>query len=75
MMSQVKDIEQVISLMTINLNLEAENQQNILELESAIDALRKLNEFLAREIEILEAEKNVTKETKKQIGKMQKELL
>ena len=74
MMSQVKDIEQVISLMTINLNLEAENQQNILELESAIDALRKLNEFLAREIEILEAEKNVTKETKKQIGKMQKEL-
>lgn len=74
MMSQVKDIEQVISLMSVNLNLEVENQQNILEFESAMDALRKLNEFLAREIEILEAEKNVTKETKKQIGKMQKEL-
>lgn len=74
MMSQVKDIEQVISLMSINLNLEVENQQNILEFESAMDALRKLNELLAREIEILAAEKNVAKETKKQIGKMQKEL-
>lgn len=74
MMSQIKDIEQVISLMSINLNLEVENQQKILEFESAMDALRKLNEFLAREIEILDAEKNVAKETKKQIGKMQKEL-
>ncbi len=74
MMSQIKDVEQVISLMSINLNLEVENQQKILEFESAMDALRKLNEFLAREIEILDAEKNVAKETKKQIGKMQKEL-
>src|SRR3989338_7689184 len=43
-------------------------------MESAIDALRKLNVYLARESEIMEAEKSVTKETKKQIGKMQKEL-
>jgi len=35
---------------------------------------RLLANRFAREIEILEAEKNVTKETKKQIGKMQKEL-
>jgi len=74
MMSQIRDIEQIISLISINLNLETENQQKILELESAADALRKLNDLLAREIEILEAERSVAKETKKQIGKMQKEI-
>ena len=74
MMMQLKDTEQILSLMTVNLNLEIENQQKILELESASDALRELNVYLVREKEILEAEKTVTRETKKQIGKMQKEL-
>ncbi|HZZ99240.1 MAG TPA: endopeptidase La [Candidatus Paceibacterota bacterium] len=74
MMSQLKDTEHLASLMTINLNLEIENQQRILEMESMIDILRVLNGYLAREVEIIEAEKNVARETKKQIGKMQKEL-
>jgi len=74
MMSQLKDTEHIISLMTVNLNLDINDQQNILETESSVDALRRLNLYLVREAEILEAEKNVTKETKKQIGKMQKEL-
>ena len=74
MMSQLKDTEHIISLMTVNLNLDPEDQQQILELESATDALRKLNAYLVRESEILDAEKKVVKETKKQIGKMQKEL-
>jgi len=74
MMLQLKDTEQILSLMTVNMNLEIDNQQKVLELESALDALRELNIHLIHELEILEAEKNVTKETKKQIGKMQKEL-
>lgn len=74
MMLQLKDTEQILSLMAVNLNLGIDDQQRILELESAIDALREMNVFLVREMEIMEAEKTVTKETKKQIGKMQKEL-
>lgn len=74
MMLQLKDTEQILSLMTVNLNLGIDDQQKILELESALDALRELNVYLVREMEIMEAEKTVTKETKKQIGKMQKEL-
>ncbi len=74
MMLQLKDTEQILSLMTVNLNLGIEDQQKILELESSIDALREMNVYLVREMEIMEAEKVVTKETKKQIGKMQKEL-
>ena len=74
MMSQLKDTDQVISLITANLNLEIQDQQLILETENQVQALQKLHLFLTREIEILEAEKMVAKETKKQIGKMQKEL-
>jgi len=74
MMLQLKDTEQILSLMAVNLNLGIDDQQKILELESAIDALREMNVYLVREMEIMEAEKIVTKETKKQIGKMQKEL-
>lgn len=74
MMLQIKDSEHIISLMATNLNLDVDSQQKILEFESALDSLRELNIFLAKEVEILEAEKSVTKETKKQIGKMQKEL-
>ncbi|MDP3804255.1 MAG: endopeptidase La, partial [Candidatus Omnitrophota bacterium] len=74
MMMQLKDTEQIISLMTVNMNLAIEEQQRVLELQSSVDALRELNVNLIREQELMEAEKNVTKETKKQIGKLQKEL-
>src|SRR3989344_3215732 len=53
---------------------QIQDQQSILEAVNPVEALKKLNYFLTREIEISEAEKVVTKETKKQIGKMQKEL-
>ncbi|MDP3792628.1 MAG: endopeptidase La [bacterium] len=74
MMSQIKDTDQIVSLITVNLNLEIQDQQSILESPSQVEAMKKLNYFLTREVEILEAEKTVAKETKKQIGKMQKEL-
>ena len=74
MMSQLKDVDQLISLVTVNLSLEVQDQQNILETEDPREALKKLSLFLTRELEILEAEKVVAKETKKQLGKMQKEL-
>ncbi|KKR13395.1 MAG: Lon protease, partial [Parcubacteria group bacterium GW2011_GWC1_39_29] len=74
MMAQLKDTEQIIGLTVVNINIDTDEQQRVLEYESAMDALRELNMLLAREAEILEAEKSVAKETKKQIGKMQKEM-
>lgn len=74
MMSQINDSEQVVSLVAVNLNLEIQYLQEILEMTDMVSALKKLNYYLTRELEILEAEKNVAKETKKQIGKMQKEV-
>ncbi|KKU90047.1 MAG: Lon protease [Candidatus Yanofskybacteria bacterium GW2011_GWA1_48_10] len=74
MLSQLKDIEHLMSLMIVNLNIDVDNQQRLLELESVLDVLRQLNMYLSREVQILETEKTVARETKKQIGKMQKEL-
>ncbi|MEK7589131.1 MAG: endopeptidase La [Patescibacteria group bacterium] len=74
MMSQLKDPEQIISLIAANLNLEVQDQQHILETINVKQVLEQLNITLTRELDIVEAEKDLMKETKKKIGKMQKEL-
>ncbi len=74
MMTRLKDAEQIIGLVTANLNLEVQDQQKILEIRSAAQALQQLNVFLTRELHIVEAERDLARETKKKIGKMQKEL-
>src|SRR3989338_7966123 len=73
-LNQIKDPEQLIDLVTVNLNLSLEDQQNILETFDINIALKQLNLYLARELEIIDAERKVVKETKKQLGKMQKEI-
>ena len=74
MMSQLKDPEQIVSLVTANINLEVSEQQKMLEIFHAKESLEQLNFHLTRELDILEAEKNLARETKKKIGKMQKEM-
>lgn len=73
-LNQVRDPEQIVDLITINLNLELKDQQDILETVNCVEALEKINFYITREIEIIDAEKKVFKETKKQLGKMQKEV-
>ncbi len=73
LMTQLRDTEQVIGLVAANLNLDVRQQQDILEMRDHGDALRQLNVHLSREMEVLEAEKDLARETKKKIGRMQKE--
>lgn len=73
-LNQLKDPEQLVDLVAVNLNLELPDQQDILETFDINEALRKINFFLAREGEIIETEKKVVKETRRQLGKMQKEI-
>lgn len=73
LMTQLRDAEQIIGLVAANLNLDVQQQQNILEMPLHADALRQLNLYLSREMEVLEAEKNLARETKRKIGRMQKE--
>ncbi len=69
-----KDPEQVIGFIVINLNLSLEEQQELLETFDVNKALGILNLHLGNELEVLETEQKVAKETKKQIGKMQREV-
>ena len=73
-LSQVKDPEQIIYLAAINLNLELKDQQDLLETSDTVEALKKINFHLNREAEIIDTEQKVAIETRKQIGKMQKEV-
>jgi ATP-dependent Lon protease len=73
-LNQVKDPEQIVNLLTINLNLELKDQQDILETVDPIESLKKVSFYISRELEIIDAEKKVIKETRKQLGKMQKEM-
>jgi ATP-dependent Lon protease len=73
LMTQLKDAEQIIGLVAANLNLDVRQQQDMLEMRDHADAMRQLNIYLSREMEVLQAEKNLERETKKKIGRMQKE--
>lgn len=73
LMTQLRDPEQVIGLIAANLNLDIQQQQEVLETREHPEALRRLNTHLSREMEVVEAEKDLAKETKKKIGRMQKE--
>ncbi len=73
-LTQIRDPLQIVYLITINLNLELKDQQEILESMDASVALKKINFYITRELEILDAEKRVVRETRKQLGKMQKEV-
>ena len=73
-LEQVKDPQQIVDLIAINLNLELLDQQEILETTDVSAALKKINFYIGRELEIMDAEKKVVRETRKQLGKMQKEM-
>ncbi|PIR41415.1 MAG: endopeptidase La [Candidatus Yanofskybacteria bacterium CG10_big_fil_rev_8_21_14_0_10_46_23] len=73
MLSSQNDPEQIIDVISANLNIGVAEQQDVLETRDTKEALKKLNRILTRESEIIDAEKKVAKETKKQLGKMQKE--
>lgn len=73
LMTQLRDPEQIIGLVAANLNLDVRQQQDVLEMREYVDSMRQLNVYLTREMEVLEAEKDLARETKKKIGRMQKE--
>ena len=73
-LNQIKDPFQIVYLIAINLNLELQDQQEILETNDTMEALKKMNFFMGRELEIIDAEKRVVRETRKSLGKMQKEM-
>lgn len=73
-LSQLKDPQQLIDLLVMHVRLVIPEQQDVLETLDTQESLKKLIFFISREIQVIETEKKVAKETKKQLGKMQKEI-
>lgn len=56
-----------------NLGLKVEEAQEVLELDDAVDRLKKVGEFLTREISILEVQQKIMNDARGEIDKSQKE--
>ncbi|MEK7579717.1 MAG: endopeptidase La [Patescibacteria group bacterium] len=74
----IKDSEQVLYILVSQLSmmgyLNLADQQKILETADVKESFNQINKKLVKEAEIIETEKKLAKETRKQLGKMQKEV-
>jgi len=57
-----------------NMGLKVEQAQELLETHSPLERLKKLHEFLLREMELLTVQQEIQNRAKEEIGKFQKEI-
>jgi len=75
-MATVANVEEpgrLADIIASHLNLKIDQKQEIMEAITARSRLEKLNEFLGREMEILEIERKINLRVRKQMEKTQKE--
>jgi ATP-dependent Lon protease len=75
-MAILKSIEepgQLADLITSNLSLKTEASQEILELTDPLARLQRINEFLAKELEVSTVQARIQSEAKEEMGKGQRE--
>ncbi len=71
--SNIEDSGRLADLAVSNLELKVEDAQQILEILDPMDRLRRVNEFLAREVELLNMQQKISEQAKDEIEKSQKE--
>ena len=69
----VDDARQLVYLIASSLRLEIEDAQEILEIDSVSEKLRKLTSLLAKELEVLELGRKIQSEAVGEMEKMQRE--
>lgn len=69
----VEDARQLVYLVASSLRLELADAQEILEINSVRDKLIKLNQLLAKELEVLELGRKIQSEAQSEMEKMQRE--
>ncbi|MBI4127596.1 MAG: endopeptidase La [Parcubacteria group bacterium] len=69
------DPERFANLVLLALDLSNEERQEFLEVGDMLERFTKLIDRLIKEIDVLKLEKKLERETSKQIGKMQKEII
>lgn len=69
----IDDPGKLADIVVANLGLKVEEAQDILEQENPVDRLKKVGEFLNREISILEVQQEILSEARGEIDKSQRE--
>lgn len=73
--TKIEDPMQLIYLLAMVPNLDAERSQNILEAESALEAMRLLHEYLSHELKVLELRREISSQVQGEMEKNQREHL
>jgi len=68
----ITDPSKLVDVICAHLPLKSEEKQIILETESLISRLDKIVEFIQREIEVAEMERDINEKVKKRMGKIQR---
>ncbi|PLX66104.1 MAG: endopeptidase La [Denitrovibrio sp.] len=69
----IEEAGKLADIIVSNLGLKVDEAQEILELEDTLDRLKKVGEFLTREISILEVQQKIMNDARGEIDKSQKE--
>lgn len=69
----VDDLGKLADLVASNIGFKLEDNQKILELADPIERIKKVNELLTREIQLLEVQAKIQNQAKEEISKSQKE--
>ncbi|MBL7665576.1 MAG: endopeptidase La [Bacteriovoracaceae bacterium] len=72
-LEDIQDPGRLADLIASNLNLKVTEAQLILETLNPMDRLNKINDLLARELEILQVQQQIRNNTKEEISRTQKE--
>ncbi len=72
-LENVNEPGRLADLVASNLGLKVEESQQILEIVDPMDRLKKVHEFLSREIEVLTVQARIQSQAKEEIGKTQRE--
>jgi ATP-dependent Lon protease len=72
-LDNIDDPGRLADLIASNLGLSVDKSQEILEIQDAIQRLKRLNEVLGKELEVLEMQAKIQSEAKEEMTKMQRE--
>jgi len=72
-LDNIEDPGRLADLIASNLGLSVEKSQEILEIQDPIQRLKRLNEVLGKELEVLEMQAKIQNQAKEEMNKTQKE--
>ena len=72
-LEDVSDPSRLADLVASNLGLKVSDAQRILAIQNPLDRLRRVHQYLSREIEVYQMQVRIQSQAKEEIGRMQRE--